>query len=296
MELRQTLIASDGATLAYWRAKAARQPAPALALLHGAASNHTRWSELLEKTTLTATWDTLRPDLRGNGASMTRGRLDRETWSRDLVEMLDAEDLPGVILIGHSLGAQIALDFAHRYPTRARGLALIDPVFRRALTGGRRRLSRALPLLRMLALCLRALNALGLRRRTIDAERDLRVLDEDTREALRGGETYEEIARRYSALGPILRHMPLANYLQQLIETTADVPPLEQLDLPVLVLASAGVTFADPEVNRRQIERLPRARTVFVEANHWPLTEKPDDVRQALEEWILSTFPAGSAA
>lgn len=291
METSRQLVASDGATLAYWHTPAIHRPAPTLLLLHGAASNHTRWSELLEHTVLTDTWDVLCPDLRGNGASMTRGRLDREIWSRDLSQLLDAEEIPGALLVGHSLGAQIALDFAYRHPRRARGLVLIDPVFRSALIGGRRRLSRMLPLLRLLALGLRALNAVGIHRRTIDSARDLRALDEKTREALSGGETHQEIARRYSALGPILRHMPVANYLQQLIETISDVPPLERLEMPVLVLASAGVSFADAEANRRQIERFPGARTVVVDANHWPLTERPNDVRQAIEEWVLSTRP-----
>jgi pimeloyl-ACP methyl ester carboxylesterase len=293
METRENLTTSDGIELAYWRGLAPRQPAPTLVLLHGAASNHTRWSELLENTALTDSWDTLRPDLRGNGASMFRGRLDREIWSRDLVEILDADGIEEPVVVGHSLGAQIALDFATRYPKRARGLALIDPVFRGALIGGRRRLARLAPLLRLLVLGLRGLNALGLHRRTIDARRDLRELDEETRRALAGGESHAEIAQRYSALGPILRHMPVANYLQQLIETSAEVPKLEHLELPVLVLASAGVSFADPEINRREIERFPNARTVVIDANHWPLTERPDAVRETLEEWVRSSFVRG---
>ncbi len=287
MEEERRLIATDGTELVYWRRAAddAAAGRPPLLLVHGAASNHTRWSELLDATSLKGTRDFLRPDLRGNGASMTRGRLDREIWSRDLLEILDAEGDRQAVLVGHSLGAQIGVDFAHRYPSRTRALALIDPVFRRALTGPRRRMARAMPIVALATRAIRVLNALGLRRREIRAERDLRELDERTRAALREGESHEEIARRYSALGPILRHMPLANYLQQLHATVAPLPPLEELDLPVLVLLSAGSTFADPEINRGEIARLPRASTVEIDANHWPLTERPEAVREALETW-----------
>ncbi len=288
METRHSIVTSDGAELAYRLWRSAAEPAPLLLLLHGAASNHTRWSEFLEATSLKSSMDVLRPDLRGNGASMTRGRLDLETWSRDLRELLDAEGYGVAVLAGHSLGAQIALDFAHRHPGRVRGLVLIDPVFRRSLTGARRRLGQALPLFTLAIWLVRGLNALGLRRRRIDAERDLRELDERTRAALRAGESHAEIARRYSALGPILRHMPVANYLQQLRATAVEPPPLERIEAPVLVLASSGITFASPAVNREEIERFPQATTVAIDANHWPLTERPHDVRRAIERWIAS--------
>lgn len=283
------MVASDGAELVYWLWRSGGEPAPLLMLLHGAASNHTRWSEFLEATALRESMDIMRPDLRGNGASMTRGRLDLATWSQDLRELLDAEGSAAAVLAGHSLGAQIAIDFAHRHPDRAQALALIDPVFRPALTGARKVMSRLLPLFALLTWVIRSLNALGLRRRRIDAERDLRRLDQSTRAALRSGESHREIARRYSALGPILRHMPVSNYLQQLQATVAALPPLEEIEIPVLVLLSSGITFADPSVNRAQIERFPRASTVTIDANHWPLTERPDAVREAIDSWVGAT-------
>lgn len=288
METRRTIVAPDGAGLAYWLWRSGAEPAPPLVLLHGAASNHTRWSEFLEATSLKGSMDVLRPDLRGNGASMARGRLDLEIWSRDLGELLDAERYASAVVAGHSLGAQIALDFAHRFPGRVDGLVLLDPVFRRALTGTRKLISGALPLFKLASWLVRGLNALGLHRRAIDAERDLRQLDESTRTALRGGESHHEIARRYSALGPILRHMPLANYLQQLVATVAATPALERIEAPTLVLLSSGITFADPAVNHEEIERFPRATTVAIDANHWPLTERPEEVRQAIERWLGS--------
>ncbi len=291
MESRRTLTVSDGIELAYWLWRCEPNPAPLLLLLHGAASNHTRWSEFLDKTSLKRDTDVLRPDLRGNGASMARGRLDHEIWSRDLHELLAAEDYPRALIGGHSLGAQIALEFAHRHPQQTSGLILIDPVFKRALTGSRRRLGHLMPLFVLATWVARAANGLGIRRRSIDAERDLRRLDEETRDALRGGESHQEIARRYSALGPILRHMPVANYLQQLRATVAAVPPLEDIGCPVLVILSAGSTFADPDVNREEIARFPRVSTVEIDANHWPLTERPDDVRQAIEGWVARELP-----
>ena len=287
--MERRITTSDGCALSYWLRKASSQPAPVSLMVHGAASNHTRWSEFVDKTGLTGSWDLLSPDMRGNGQSHYRGRLDLDTWARDLSEILEAEGYPAALVIGHSLGAQIAIQFAHDYPGRAQGLVLIDPVARNALIGRKRRLAHTRPLFQAAIWLARGLNFVGVHRRQIP-DRDLRELDQETRTALRSGQAAEEIAKRYSALGPILRYEPTANYLQQLVATTAPLPDLTQITVPVQVLLSKGITFADPQVNRRELGRFPDVHFTDIEANHWPLTESPDEVREAIEDWIGRRF------
>jgi len=293
--MQRHITTSDGCGLSYWLRQSPGQPAPVILLIHGAASNRTRWSELVDNTTLADSWDLLRPDMRGNGQSFFRGRIDLEVWSRDLKEILDSEDYPSALVMGHSLGAQIAIQFAHDYPDRARGLVLIDPVVRQALIGKKRLLSHTRPLFLAAVRILQGLNALGLRRRRIP-DRDLRELDRETRMALREGEPAEEIAKRYGALGPILRYQPTANYLQQLLATVSHLPDLAEITVPVEVLLSTGITFADSQINREAIGRFPDVHFTTIDANHWPLTEKPDEVRQAIEEWIRQRFPKSSGS
>ena len=127
------VMLSDGTSLAYSIAPA-QVPSghPAIVLLHGLASNRTRWAEFVETTTLTRHYDVLRVDLRGHGDSVATGPLSLEVWSDDLAALLAARNTTSVILIGHSLGAQVALAFASRQPDRCAALVLIDPVFREA--------------------------------------------------------------------------------------------------------------------------------------------------------------------
>jgi len=290
MDSARTLVASDGTRLSYWLRRSGAPGSGLLLLLHGAASNHTRWSELVETTRLRRIWDLLCPDLRGYGASMTRERQGIGVWCDDLLEILDAEGRRDAVVVGHSLGAQVAIRLADRAPERVRGLVLVDPVFRRALTGSLRLVSRWAALLRCAAAVVRFLNRLGLRRSHIP-DRDLRELDEETRRALRGPDSFEVIARRYGSLRLILKHMPTANYLRQILATVAPLPPLTGVRCPVLVLLSGGVSFADLDTNREEIAALPNARTVILPANHWPLTETPDEVREAIEEWVEEAFP-----
>lgn len=283
----------DGLELAYWLQPAESKSGRYLLLVHGAASNHTRWSELVENTTLTATWNVLFPDMRGNGASMTRGRQDMQTWCADLADILDAERANGAVVVGHSLGAQIAVHFAHRYPDSVLGLVLIDPVFQRALKGRQLFVRRYRWLFGSLAVVIRALNKIGVRRGHI-GNRDLRQLDEETRRAIAGPESLEEISKRYGALGPILRHMPTANYVRQGLATVSPLPDPEGIRVPVQVLISGGTTLADLDANRTEAARFPNSEVVMLEANHWPLTETPDAVREAIEGWVARHFGAES--
>ena len=284
---------TDGMELAYWLRRADSQGDRFLLLIHGAASNHPRWSELVEHLTLTRTWNVIFPDLRGNGASMTRGKQDMSVWCADLADVLNAESASGAVVVGHSLGAQIAVHFAHRHPDRVRGLVLIDPVLQGALQGRQRLLRRYRWLFQGVAGVIRALNAIGVHRRHI-GDRDLRELDEETRRAIAGPESLEVISKRYGALGPILRHMPTGNYLRQGLATMSPLPDPARINVPVQVLISRGTTLADLDMNRAEAARFPKSEVIMLEANHWPLTETPDAVREAIEGWVARTFGRSS--
>lgn len=285
MDAAHRARAADGAELWYWVRRCGREPAPAVLLIHGAASNHTRWSEFVRDTTLRSHFDLVRPDMRGNARSMWRGKLDLGVWCRDLVTILDAEGVERAIVIGHSLGAQIALRLAATQPRRVRALALIDPIVRQALQGKRKWTLRLEPLIRLGILTLRGINRLGLQKRRFPPL-DLEALDAETRDAMQGDHPQDELVKRYSALGRILEHTPLANYLQQLVATAAPLPALEAVAAPTLVLESAGVDFMDRARFRAELARLPELEVIGVDATHWPLTERPGEVRRAIESWV----------
>ncbi len=290
MEVQRLHTTPDGTTLVYRLWQAADTPKRrVLVLLHGVASNLTRWSEFVEHTRLKESWDMLRPDLRGHGGSFTRGHIDLETWSEDLLELLNAERYERAVLAGHSLGAQVALHFMSRYPERTAGLVLIDPLLRVALRGAAAWLPRLTPLLKGLIALIRFFNRLGLRRRHIPS-RDLRRLDEVVRTALLSAGRHEEFVARYTSAWEDLKYFPTAHYLRELIEVVRPIPPLGELHLPVLVLLSRGVTFTDPKRIRQALAALSDVEIVDIDAYHWPLTEQPAVVREAIEDWCERNF------
>ncbi len=277
---------TDGVELAYWSHKPENESDRLLLLIHGGASNHTRWSEFTEYTKLANDWNIIAPDMRGNAASMTRSNINIETWCADLNDILAAENPSTVTIVGHSLGAQIALHFASRYPDKANALILIDTIFKSSLNGRALWVSRHPHLIKTAVAIVRGFNHLGLRRRKFNIP-NLQELDKETRKVLQGPESFEEIAKRYSALGPILKHMPLANYLRQAIATVTPLPPLEEINIPVLSILSSGTTVGSLDLNMQEISKFKRGDTSTLNANHWPLTETPDEVREAVEEWVF---------
>jgi esterase len=282
MEIARSLDRPDGGTIGYrlWRAAGSKN---VLVMIHGAASNLTRWSEYVSHSGLRESWDLLRVDLRGHATSMSRQRIGLTVWCEDLKAILDREGYDRAVIIGHSLGAHVALYFRDRFPERVRALILIDPVFPENLTG-KLRLARNLRWLLQLAVhTIRFLNLLGLRRRSFPS-RDLRELDEETRQTIANNPGVD-IADLYTRPTADLSFIPVANYVQDMIEVTRSLPPLERINVPVLVLLSAGATVSDPERNLASIRRIPGVEIHSIDANHWLLTERPVDARDAIDGW-----------
>lgn len=283
------LALADGATLAYSiaPAHAAAPGRPPVLLLHGLASNRTRWTEFAAATNLPQRFDVLRIDLRGHGDSTTSAALTLERWCDDLAQLLAARGDARAIVIGHSLGAQVALAFAAHHRARCAAIGLIDPVFRAALSGRWRTIAALGPLFVVLAAIVRAANRLGLRRRVV-VPYDLQALDRIARRALGSAEAERAFIREYSSTRADLQHFRTANYLQDLAEMFRPTPALQSIAVPVLALLSSGATFADPQAMARLLATLPDHRLVWIDCHHWPLTERPAEVRLAIERWCAA--------
>ncbi len=266
-------------------------PRGVLLLLHGLASNLTRWSEFVATTRLVEDWDVVRVDLRGHGGSLTRRPIGLDLWCDDLEAILGAEGHAKAVLVGHSLGAQVAMHAAATRPQSVSAIALIDPVFDAALHGKWARIARLRLLIAAVAALVRACNALGLHRGPLPPL-DLQALDKEARRALGSPAAEAEFVRQYSSTRADLLHVPLAVYLQDLVELFRAAPPPASIHCPVIALLSRGGTFADPAETAQIARRFRNVREVEIDCQHWPLTERPDEVRVAIESWCDGLAPA----
>jgi pimeloyl-ACP methyl ester carboxylesterase len=288
-ELARLLDRGHGVRVAYRvtpaQMRAQRQTSDgAIVLLHGLASNLTRWSEFVVTTRLVEHWDVIRVDLRGHGGSLTRRHIGLDLWCDDLDAILAAEGHAQAVLVGHSLGSQVAMHAAATRPQRVRAIALIDPVFGAALHGKWARVAQLRPLFAAAAAMIRTCNAIGLHRGPLPPL-DLHALDQEARRALGSPAAEAEFVRRYSSTRADLRYVPLAVYLQDLVELFSAPPAPESIRCPVLALLSRGGTFAEFGETAQIARRFPNVREVEIDCHHWPLTERPDDVRHAIESW-----------
>jgi len=122
MPTTATATSSDGVAIAY----EVRGSGPvALVFIHGWICDRTHWRHQVEAFDDDHTVVTL--DLAGHGSS----GVDRESWTidqfgADVQAVVEALDLPRAILVGHSMGGQVALDAAARMPDRVLGVVGAD--------------------------------------------------------------------------------------------------------------------------------------------------------------------------
>ena len=287
MDDPRSVVTADGVRLEYrlWRPGAPRRT---IVLVHGLASNHTRWTELVSTTRLRDSWDLLRVDLRGFGGSVSRARTGHAQWCRDIAAILAAESTPRAVLVGHCLGANVALHFAARYPAATEGLVLIEPMFPEALTGVRRLVPPVRPLVGALVSVIRALNRFGLHRTTLDTL-DLEQLDRDARATMTSQGRFPE--ERYGSALEDLKSTPTAVYLAGLHAVTQAMPDLRRIEAPALALLSSGGRFGDPAITIRVLTRIANCETRMLDARHWIPTERPAEMREAIDGWCEALRP-----
>jgi len=94
-----------------------------LILIHGSGSDHSACS--YQYARLHKHYNILAIDLPGHGRSGGSGEADVEDYCLWVKKLLDIIDLKDVVLVGHSLGAAIALRFALNYPQEIAGIVLV---------------------------------------------------------------------------------------------------------------------------------------------------------------------------
>jgi lipase len=103
---------------------ASKDAAPAVLLIHGVTASHLSWplvAERLPDARLIA------PDLRGRGrSSAVEGAAGLDVHARDLVAVLDALGVERAVVVGHSMGAFVALVLGELYPERVSRVVLVD--------------------------------------------------------------------------------------------------------------------------------------------------------------------------
>ena len=97
---------------------------PSILLMHGSGLTHIVWS-LHEQFYATQGYNVLSVDLPGHGNSEGPSLKSIEEISDWIKSLMNALDINKLIIIGHSQGSLVAIDFAARYPNLINGLVLV---------------------------------------------------------------------------------------------------------------------------------------------------------------------------
>lgn len=108
---------------------------PAVVLVHGAAFDHTVW-QWQSRALAHHGFSVLAVDLPAHGRSPGIARTSIEAMAAWVDALIDAAGLARVALVGHSMGALVALETARRHPERVTKLALVGPAMPMAVGAG----------------------------------------------------------------------------------------------------------------------------------------------------------------
>jgi len=241
-------------------------PGRPVLFVHGLGGSSRQWQAQLAH--LRPTRRAVALDLRGHGDSEPAGdpsAYTLEGYVADLAAVADAVELERFVLVGHSLGATVALEYAALNPERVAGLLLVDPNGDQTQIPGQ------------------------------ELESFLEALEKDPRgemewyfkQILVGSEV--EVADQVLADLRLTDEAAFAPSLKSSF-TTSPLPALEIYPGPRLSVVSDMNDL--PYSLHNLVEDL--LWKLIPGTSHWVMMDRPDELNEALDE-LLASVPVGVA-
>lgn len=279
----------------YWRAVG---QGPLLVCCNGVGVSTFFWKYLVDH--FSDRYTVVLWDYRGHGRNEKRLDLEHTDFSigrhaEDLQLVLDSVrggDEP-VIVAGHSMGCQVALEYHRRYPQRVRALILqqgtaghvLDtfygnprsPLFIGALKKLAFKAGRASNLFVRPLLLSPAAELVGFKARLVDPDRARR----------------EDLENYLRHLGAMDQRVFLACVWEAQLHSCWETLP--QIQVPVLVIAAEHDTFTPIACSRRVAREIPGADLLeLMGATHAALIEQPQTINERLERFFAERLGDGA--
>jgi pimeloyl-ACP methyl ester carboxylesterase len=260
---------------------------PPVVLIHGMVNASRHWAGVAER--LAERHLVIAPDLIGHGDSATpRGDYSLGAHAAVIRDLLSALGIDRATVVGHSLGGGIAMVFFWQFPERVERLALVS-------SGGLG--DRVSPLLRSAALPgASALISLAGHRRVTDGLDRAGGALRDRGSSL--GVQLQAIARALRPLGSAGAREAFVQTLRAVIDRHGQrVSATDRLyllrDVPTLIAWGDRDRTIPVEHGRAAHRAIPGSRFVTIPgAAHFPHLERPDELAEALADFIAATEPA----
>jgi pimeloyl-ACP methyl ester carboxylesterase len=260
---------------------------PPVVLIHGMVNSSRHWERVALQ--LADSHTVIAPDLIGHGDSATpRGDYSLGAHASVIRDLLASIGIDRASIVGHSLGAGVAMVFFYQFPQRTARLGLIS-------AGGLGQ--EVSPLLRSAAIPgAQALLSLAANRRVVD--RIARTGEGMSAHGNRKGVYLEAIAR---AMRPLERPGARDAFVQTLRavidakgQRISARDRLYLLDaMPTLIVWGERDNTIPIEHGRHAHAQIPHSRfETLPKAAHFPHLEDPDGLAVILRDWLATTEPA----
>ena len=254
-----------------WKRDEPDATASPIVLLHGGGANAHWWDHLASDLARRGPVHAL--DFRGHGDSSHPEERRIGAFNTDLEGLVEALGREDVQLVGHSMGAAVALDHASRFPA-TRSLVLVDPA-RGSARGSRRRARLALML-----------------RRTYpsfeEARARFRFLPEST---------HPSEALRRSIAGHSVREEPDGRFGYKFDPgwfalPSRPLPDPASVRCPTLLVRGGESGLLSTQAAHELLDQLAFGRFVEIgEAGHHVLLDRPDRLLEALHAFFDTVVP-----
>jgi len=242
---------------------------PALILLHGISASHAVWARTIPA--FANRWRVVAPDLPGHGGSGKPDAPYTPDFYAGVIRSLGRElGIDEAVVVGNSLGGQVAMEIALSYPRWTRGLVLAAP------PGGYGRLMRGV------GWTLGNVAGTRIMRAALPWALDLCFWDPyadacDTSQRLLSerleADDFPGFARAVA--------LSIAGAM------ATGIPVLAELTLPILVVWGRDDRLVSLAESRRLLRDVDHARLVVLErCGHLPMLERPDEFNHRLTDFL----------
>jgi len=276
--------AADGTRLFYEELDGG---APPVVLIDGIGCDGFAWRYLAPR--LAEHHRVLHGHSRGHGRSgppLDRDRLSIEDLARDLRELCDERDVARPVIVAHSMGVQVALEYYRQNPDGVAALVLMCGTFGRITTTfhGTDLLDQVLPgLIRGTRIFPGIARAIWGR---VPAAMAFRVACAGRE--LDGERIQEEDFQRYWEHAALMDSDVFLRMLQCAGQHDAR-GFLPDIDVPALIVAAEHDTFTPMALAEEMAAAIPNAELeVIEEASHAAPVEQPDRIAERVEDFLSS--------
>lgn len=238
-----------------------------LVMLHGLFGS---WDNLgASVKALAENHDVIAVDLRNHGRSSHQPDHSYPDMAEDLLRLLDSLSIERVVLLGHSMGGKVAMEFALTHPERVERLIVVDiapveyPHHHKKVFEG-----------------LKSLNLKNIKSRNQADEHLSEHVNEPGVRAFLLKNLYREEG--------LFRWRMNLETLETQYANIAAAPRTGLFDKPTLFIKGADSDYLTSDHQHEVASRFPQAKLkIIAGTGHWPHAEKPDLFMRIVKDFIL---------